>query len=80
MMHPSGSHSAVEAPPALAGLTALVVDDESYLRDVVGAILRHHGMGVIAAESVPEAWACSIVTVWTVSCPICSCRVKAGSS
>jgi PAS domain S-box-containing protein len=55
---PSGEHSVLPAAsaslPSLSGLAVLVIDDQEYTREIVGAILRRAGAAVDTAGSVRE--------------------------
>jgi PAS domain S-box-containing protein len=51
-----GAHVAVKSSGELAGVRALVVDDEDDARELLKAALKHYGADVIAVSSAAEAY------------------------
>ncbi|MGH9851506.1 MAG: ATP-binding protein, partial [Blastocatellia bacterium] len=54
----------VSSSPPLAGLWALVVDDEDDARELVSRVLSNHGARVTAVSSAAEAWAMITDQTW----------------
>ena len=52
----AGAHVAVKNSGELAGVRALVVDDEKDARELLKAALKHYGADVIAVSSAAEAY------------------------